>query len=414
MMRHPPAMPHHRSYIAALLALGLPLGAQAQRLAGRWEGRITYDSLAIDFPCEWSGRGDKLALSFLNGDVRITSTRVVQTGDSLVVEFAHLASELRGVLKGGVFSGVYGNPRRKDFRRVEAGPVVARTEAARGAPNIGGVWFLPSETPKGELAWRFVVRQRGGGVTATILRVDGDAGALTGTWRGDRFVLSHFDGTRPSQMVIVPQADSTLAITLSGPRGNATRLVALRPELSRARGLAEPADFATHTRVRDPREPFHFAFPDVTGQVVADSDGRFRGKVVLVNVTGSWCPNCHDEAPYLAALYRKYRARGFEIVALDFEEKEQLEDLARLNAFVAKYGIEYAYLVAGEPAQVREKLPQAENLNTWPATFFLGRDGTVRAVRTGFAAKASGEFHDRAEREYAEIIEGLLRETKRP
>ncbi|MEZ5286715.1 MAG: TlpA disulfide reductase family protein [Vicinamibacterales bacterium] len=46
---------------------------------------------------------------------------------------------------------------------------------------------------------------------------------------------------------------------------------------------------------------------------------RFRGKVVLVNISGSWCPNCHDEAPFLAALHRRFKDRGFEIVTLSFE-----------------------------------------------------------------------------------------------
>ena len=57
--------------------------------------------------------------------------------------------------------------------------------------------------------------------------------------------------------------------------------------------------------MKDPAEPFRFSFPDMQGQIVSNTDARFRGKVVLVNISGSWCPNCHDEAPFLSALYKQ-------------------------------------------------------------------------------------------------------------
>ena len=62
------------------------------------------------------------------------------------------------------------------------------------------------------------------------------------------------------------------------------------------------------------------------GKIVSNTDTRFKGKVVVAIVTGTWCPNCHDEAQFLVQLHRKYRDKGLEIVALDFEEPEQQED----------------------------------------------------------------------------------------
>ena len=117
---------------------------------------------------------------------------------------------------------------------------------------------------------------------------------------------------------------------------------------------------------------------------MTNRDPRFRGKVVLVNITGSWCPNCHDEAPFFAELYARYHAQGLEIVALDFEEPEQITNLTRLHAFIQRYKLEYTYLIAGVPAELNQKLPRVENLNAWPTTFFLNRQGVVRRVETGF------------------------------
>jgi hypothetical protein len=109
-------------------------------------------------------------------------------------------------------------------------------------------------------------------------------------------------------------------------------------------------------------------------------------------------------------LYRKYHGAGLEIVALSFEEADQLKDPVRLRAFIRKYGIEYPVLLAGETGELNAKVPQAVNLNAWPTTFYLGRDGRVRAVHAGFAAKASGEFHRQLTEETTAMVERLLSE----
>ena len=77
----------------------------------------------------------------------------------------------------------------------------------------------------------------------------------------------------------------------------------MRSAEARAQGLPEPTDPSRHTSVQDPTVPFRFAFPDLTGKMVSNTDERFRGKVVIVAIGGSWCPNCHDEAPFLVELY---------------------------------------------------------------------------------------------------------------
>jgi thiol-disulfide isomerase/thioredoxin len=239
--------------------------------------------------------------------------------------------------------------------------------------------------------------------------VDGDTGTLTGSYRDGKFVLSHFSGARPNLLEVKPNPDGTLSLVQNGK----TTYTAVKSAEAQAKAVPEPADPSRWTSVLDPSQPLRFSAPDLNGKTVADTDPRFQGKVVLVNITGSWCPNCHDEAPYLAELYRKYRNRGREIVALSFEEAEQLKDPTRLRAFIKHYGIEYTVLVAGEPSDLKAKLPQIVNLNTWPATFFIGRDGLVRGAHAGFASKATGEEHTRMKEEFEAKIEKLLTENVR-
>ncbi len=402
-----------KSFLSAgALFLGLALSVAAQPLTGRWDAKITGEAdYALPFPVEFSEKGGQITATFFNGDERVSSTAGTLKNGVLNVEFAHYDSHLEATLAQGVLKGKYGGT-RGGLRDFEARPHTADAKpASTPAPQIAGLWDIPFESAKGEKAWRFIVRQQGAEVSAAILRVDGDTGTLRGTWQGDRFVLNLFDGARGSTLEIVPKPDATLALSLRSLRGKPNAYTAIRPDAARAQGLAAPTNPAEHTRVQNPAEPFAFSFPDLSGKVVSNTDARFRNKVVIVNVTGSWCPNCHDEAPYLQALYKKYKSLGLEIVALDFEDAEQLKKLTRPAAFVKKYGIEFAYLVGGETKEVGAKLPQAENLNTWPATFFLGRDGRVRAVHAGFAGPATGEFHTKLIAEIEHTVETLLAES---
>jgi thiol-disulfide isomerase/thioredoxin len=205
-------------------------------------------------------------------------------------------------------------------------------------------------------------------------------------------------------LVVTPQADGSLHLLMNGK----TEYVALKPEAARAKGLPQPTDPTLHTGVNDPAEPFHFQFKDLNGRTISDSDARFKGKVVIVNILGSWCPNCHDEAPFLEEMYKKYRAQGLEVVALDFEDAEEFQDPERMRAFAKRYGIEYTILVAGETGAVNEKLPQMKNFNAWPTTFFLGRDGRVAHVHAGFPSSASGDRYTEAKQEFAQVTERLL------
>jgi thiol-disulfide isomerase/thioredoxin len=389
---------------AALLTASAAL---AQPPAGTWDATITVNNVEIPFRFELSGTAPNLRGAFFNGDDRIPSTGGRFENASLLLNFDQYGSKLEATWKDGALDGQY--TRSKRSYAVHATPAKSPSVAVdiAKAPSIDGQWEILAKSSKGEAAWRFVVRQSGAQVSAAILRVDGDTGALQGSYRNGKFVLSHFDGARPLLLEVTPNTDGTLEIVQNGQQ----KLTAVRTSEARAKNLPAPEDPATHTTVKDAAEPFHFSFPDLSGKTVADTDARFRDKVVIVAIGGSWCPNCHDEAPFLEALYQKYHARGLEVVGLFFEEADQLKDPTRVQAFIRQYGIEYPMLLAGETGQLHEKLPQAVNLDCWPTTFILGRDGRVRAVHAGYAAPASGVYHENLAKDVTELLERLLGEN---
>jgi thiol-disulfide isomerase/thioredoxin len=391
-----------RILVWGLLWLPVAIG---QPLSGLWDATVRVNGLEVPFRMEFAGSGPAVSGSFFNGDQKVTSTGGQFDGGGLVLDFDYYAARLTAQFAGDKLTGTYRRAAKEyPFEAKRFAPASA---AADGVPAIAGLWDVEVESAKGEKAWHLIVKQSGAEVSAAILRVDGDTGALEGAWRDGKFVLSHFDGARPLLLEVMPRADGTLRVVQNGWK----ELTAVRSAEARAKGLPEPTDPSRHTSVQDPTAPFHFAFPDLSGKMVSNTDERFRGKVVIVAIGGSWCPNCHDEAPFLVELYGKYRAQGLEIVSLSFEAGDQLKNPARLRAFIQKYGIEYPVLVAGEPDEVSEKLPQAVNLNAWPTTFFLGRDGLVRSSHAGFAGKASGEFHRAMRQEVTGLIERLLAEN---
>jgi len=393
-----------------LLVAFAPVGWAAptsDSMEGLWDATVTVGNNSIPFRMGLSGSGPDVKGWFFNGDEKEISTSGNFADGTLVLNFDSYASVLRATVKDRVLDGQY-TQRGKVFP-IHAVPAPEHPAAEKPGPDIHGVWYLEnvSSTKKDEKAWSLVVRQHGADVSAAILRVDGDTGTLTGGFHDGKFVLSHFSGARPSQISITPQSDGTLVVELSGQHHEGA-VTAYRPEVAKARGLPEPSDANRHTGVKDPSKPFAFSFPDLNGKIVSNSDARFAGKVVLINITGSWCPNCHDEAPFLAELYRKYHDRGLEIVALSFEEAEQLQDPARLRAFIKEYGIAYPVLLGGETSSAKEKLTSALDWDSWPTTFFMGRDGLVKAVHAGFAGPASGELYLRDKAEFVNQVEELL------
>jgi peroxiredoxin len=392
----------------AVLALCAPaVRAQQRSPVGTWDGTVMVSNGTIEIPFRFEivASGAGIRGYFFDGDVKVPSQPGTFENGAVDLRFDQYGARLQATLSGDRLEGKYDRGTRGTpypFKATRAGAAKA---VADKVPNIAGEWRIPTKNNRGEQAWRFIVRQSGPTVSASILRIDGDTGTLSGRYSNGKFLISHFSGARPVKYEITVNADGSLELVQNGQQ----KLAAYKLTDPRAKDLSPTAP-TQFTRMKNPSEPFRFSFPDLDGKTVSNTDARFKGKVVLVSITGSWCPNCHDEAPFLTELYKTYRARGLEIVALGFEEADQLKNPVRPRAFIKQFGIEYPFLLVGEPDEAAAKIPQAENLNAFPTTFVLGRDGRVRTVHAGFASVATGTVHAESKKEMAAEIERLLAE----
>ncbi|WP_263383512.1 peroxiredoxin family protein [Granulicella arctica] len=399
------------SILLLSLATSASIYAQSTSIDGTWKGTATVKGQQVPLTLQIDGKPAKLNAALRNGPESSPATTVALTGNHLVLTFNYFARTLDATLENGQLTGTFGlaAPGSPRFP-LTLKPAPDSKPSDDDEAAINGDWEIAVKSAKGESAWQLRVNQPSGQPThAVIQRIDGDTGSLFGTAdpNAKTWQFSHFTAAGPALYTLASQPDGTLLVSnLLNP--DQTNLVAHRPAEARKENLAEPTDPTQQTTVKDPAAPFRFSFPDINGKLVSNTDPQFEGKVVIIAIGGSWCPNCHDEAPFLESLYKRYHSRGLEIVNLSFEEADQLKDPTRLHAFIQRYGLTYTVLVAGEPEQLNEKITQAKGLNCWPTSFFLGRDGRVKEVHAGFAGPANPPAHEELQKNVTALVEQLL------
>jgi peroxiredoxin len=413
--------------LAGILLLATSAFSQSHdksAISGTWEGSATVRGQQVPLRLQISGPVSDLKAALINGSEEASASSVSFSDGHLLLNFNYYARTLEATLEDGKLTGTFGSAAAQAADGHAAArvpftlhPGATKTAADAGGPDIKGDWEIAVKSAKGESAWQLRVEQNAGknaDIRAVIQRIDGDTGSLYGGWNGHEYTVSHFTAAGPALYSLVPQADGTLVVSnLLASEAQKTQqrdLVARRPAEARKENLAAPTESTEQTTVKDPSKRFVFSFPDLNGKVVTNTDPQFDGKVVIVAVGGSWCPNCHDEAPFLESLYKQFHGQGLEIVNLSFEEADQLKDPTRLRAFIARYGLTYTVLVAGTPDELAEKIPQGEHLNCWPTSFILGRDGRVREVHAGFAGPANKPAHEALQNEVTTLVEQLLAE----
>jgi thiol-disulfide isomerase/thioredoxin len=387
---------------------------------GVWRGFIKNPSgEAVAFTLDVKKEGNQLVGSLVNGDERTTSTGGSIEGNTLKLDFdfydAHLNAQINGHELSGVFERQW---QKKTLRRELSATQGGMIEAASPFNEKGGIageWILRvGEPPK---FWRAAFRQQGSKVRGTIIPVSGDWGELTGTFENGQLVLNRFDGINSrifkAGLTAEGKLDGFVDLGLFDPK---RKVIAERLDEQNKASVSALPDPSNYTRMSNSAEPLRFNFPDLEGRPVASTDERFKNKVVVVSITGSWCPNCHEESPLLQEFYEKYREQGLEVVGLGFEYTGISErDREQLKIFARRHRLTYPMLLAGstENGEIENKLPQLVNFGAYPTTIFIGRDGLVKRIHTGFEGKATGERHTKLKSEYEKLIKELLegRET---
>lgn len=365
--------------------------------SGYWRGVIEIQGRELPFQMKLEHCDGQPRVTFINGNehVRVDelhvegdtvsfSMRVFNTRMDLAFDGEKLAGTLSKVVHDGEVQRMPvtltpGEAHR--FSQTPAAPTV----------DLSGRWavtFIDSSGNREPAVGKF--RCQGNQVTGTFLTPTGDHRYLAGELNGDRLHLSTWDGYRLFLFEAVVRDDEMQGEFWSGAAAHA------RWSAKRDDGAALP-DRDRLTQVRNPREPFDFTFPDHNGEAVSSQDERFRNRPMIVQLAASWCPNCMDQARFLAQWHERNRERGIEVVALMFEHFHEFEQAAeRVRCWRKALELPYPALVAGvsDKRMAARSLPQLNRIVAFPTLLFVASDRQVVRIQAGFNGPVAGQDHD--------------------
>ncbi|MFZ5624599.1 MAG: TlpA disulfide reductase family protein [Gemmatimonadota bacterium] len=397
------------SSLVLALALAIPASLPAQERPtprGMWRAVLDLAGGELRFSLELQPRDGGWKAWIWNGLASSPAYDVRQAGDTLEVDIADYAATITATMSGDSLVGRYRNVGNRGPRTIPFRAARGRWPVEPGSDALLGRWDATFYSELGTSPRVFQFNNDAAGLSGTIIGNSGDAGHFWGRASADSFALAHFDGSFVYLLTGRVAGDTLVGIFHAGLRSQ-TRFTAVRPT---GRPHLTPPTEVTRA---DTTVPFTFAFPDLDGRIVSSEDPRFKGKVVLVDVFGTWCPTCHDAAPTLVDLYRRYHAQGLEIVGLAYEVTgDPATDGAQVRRYARKFGITFPLLLAGinQPDAAGQTLPQLTGFGAFPTTIFLGRDGRVRRIHAGFYGPAAGDQHTRLVEEFRREVERLLRE----
>lgn len=382
---------------------------------GDYRATLTLPGGELPFGLEVARDGGRHALYLENGTERLKVPEVAIEGDTLTARMPGFENHLTAKIDGSRLTGTLvlvkrgGKEQRVPFAARHGVDYRFFDSAAAERADLSGRWAVtfagePGDAPSPGVA---EFRQEKDIVTGTILTPTGDHRYLAGQVRGNELYLSTFDGAHAYLYVA--------RLTPGGElRGTFWSGLAWREDFVAKRNEAASLDAAPATAMRRDAARLEFTFPDLDGKPVSLSDARFAGKVVVIALSGSWCPNCRDEAAFLEPWYERNRARGLEVLSLQFEH---FGDFARaaeaVRLFREDLGISYPTLIAGvsDKDEASKKLPQLDHIYAFPTTIFVDRAGSVRHIHTGFAGPATGAHYEKLVEDFDSLLDQLLAET---
>ena len=401
--------------VVTIAALTTACGSRSRELEpGTYRAVLEVPGGELPFGLDVAKEEAGFVLYLVNGEERVRVTDVTVAEGRLTATMPGYENTLTAEVRGGKLTGEVsllraGGERQVLPFRAEAGKTWRFFEtAATDNADVAGRWSVTFTSDQGkESPGVAEFTQTFERVTGTILTPTGDHRFLAGEMRGEELYLSRFDGASAYLYKAKVDAEGHLVGEYwSGKTGHQSFRAERNPD-----AVLDMSGVAT--ALKDPAVKLEFTFPDLDGQQVSLSDPRFQGKVVIVTLAGSWCPNCHDEAAFLAQLHRDLRGEGLEVVSLMFEHfGDFAQATAATRRFRDKFGIEYTTLIAGtsDRDEAAKALPQLTGVYAYPTTIWVDRTGTVRKIHAGFSGPATGEHYTALTREFTEFTQQLLAE----
>lgn len=386
---------------------------QSALRAGIWRG-VTKTAAGVEIPFnfEVTDVAGRSALTIMNGAERIKVTDITRKGDSVFIHMPLFDSQFKLKLVGNNLVGKWVRNLGDTYAVMDfiATPKTSWRFKTPKKPlyNISGRWLVPFGEGKKKDITVGEFKQEGSKLTGTFLSTTGDYRYLEGVVTGNELYLSCFDGGH----------DYLFTAKINGKKIIDGKFYAGLTSIDRWTGIkddkAKLPDAYSLTALKPGYKKIAFSFKDLNGHQVSLTDSRFKNKVVIVQILGSWCPNCMDETAYLINYYKKYHPKGVEIVGLAYEQtKNFAKSQKTVQQLKNRFNIQYPLLITGytptngDPAK---SLPMLVKVLGFPTTIIIDKKGDVRKIHTGFSGPGTGKYYTDFIAEFEKLTDGLLAE----
>lgn len=354
---------------------------------------------------------DANTLEIYNADEVITVDEITYKNDSVYIKLPVFEGLLIAKIKDQTLNGrfvVEEKGREQAFTAYKSQTRFDNT--AKAEKNITGEWetvFSPN-TEADKYVAKGIFKQKENKVTGTFLTETGDYRYLEGVINGDQLQLSTFDGAH-AFLFTGTVTDSTINGQFYS--GNHWK----EPFLAKRNANYQLASANNLTYLKDGYDTLAFSFPDADGKLVSLTDDRFKNKVVVVQIMGTWCPNCLDESKFYTQYYNANKDKDIQFVALAFEyAKTEAKAFSFINRLKDRLDITYPILLAQtgstSKSEANQKLPMLNHVLSYPTSIFIDKTGKVRKIHTGFNGPATGEKYTEFKTEFNAFMAMLLAE----
>ena len=412
-------MLYKRSWI--ILFLGI-LGSMSNVIAqisvkeGVWRGQLLRaDGKKIIFHFDIRVEHHKTVLYVINASERLRVDKIRLTKDSVFIEMPVFESNFYAKrMATNRWEGVW---MKGGSVKTQVMPFVAETQVSIPQPlikkpiaDITGKWAL-TFTKSDELRRPAIGewQQKGNTVHGTILTPTGDYRFLSGMVNGDSLLLSTFDGGHA--FLFTAKLNSAREISGGMFYSGAT---SAEPWVGVKNDKATLPDVAA-MYIKDKDEKVNFRFQDLNKKIVSINDAKFKNKVVIIQIMGSWCPNCMDETAFLSDYYNRNKQRGIEIIGLAYEYSTDFERSKKsIEKFKNRFNVQYTLLNTGvtvnDSLRTEKTLPQFTTIKSFPSTIFIDKKGYVSKIYTGFEGPGTGVHYEEMKKNFEATVDRLLKE----
>lgn len=376
-------------------------------LNGTWNGQLLItDDQSIPFRFQITVSHKDTTITMQNADERIVMEHHL-SGDSLYLKFPVFDSRLFGTIEDGTFQGKWHNYAKGGDYFVPFTAHLDNSGSDDEKCNAGfeGKWettFSPGK--QGEYPALGVFTMEGCNVTGTFLTETGDYRYLWGSADDDSLTVSCFDGAHAFLFKATISDNKLDGMFWSGKHWKEP-FVATRNETYSLRD-ADSLTFLSNNKQIE----FELETPD--GYNIAYPSEKTDGNVVILQIMGTWCPNCMDETEFLRDLHAKYADQGLNVIAVGFETSSRDSAMTKLEEYAAHFGLRYPVVYGGTASKeaAGKMFPMLNNIISFPTAVFIDRNGTVRKIHTGFAGPGTGKYYTEFVTSTTEFVEQLLSE----